>query len=645
MSQQTPPQLVVLYGSQSGCAQEVAERIASEAHQLQHFTDVLCMAMDNFDRRKLPMQNLVVFVCSTTGQGETPDNMKGLYRFLLRRDLPTDSLSSLNYAVFGLGDSSYPLFNAVARRLHQLLMNLGAHPLVERGLGDDQAPGGPNEALEPWLTQLWVFLRHMYSLPPPINPKSIDALGELKYHVQLHKGQMPNLPSTGSIPPFFQHTISEYTPVHIQLLSNKRLTPISHFQDVRQIEFQLPQHQAESNATAFHYLPGDVLFVHPRNIFSIEEIKWIENVYQLNFQTDWVEIQLATPNTLSAESVDFPQWCSVRDLFEMHLDILGTPRQRYFQQLSAVRPIQSKLEHERLVELGSPTTYADYVRYCTKEKRTYLEVLQDFKHTHLQLNQLINCIPRLQPRQFSIASSQLAHQTLQLLVAVLDITTPFKRRRTGVASSYLASLDPSLSVSPIWVPCWIKPQRLVSHPFHPPISLNTPVICFGPGTGVAPFRAMVAAREIALKNRKPPISQQTNNDVIFSSPAPFLLFFGNRNRQADFFYEQEWAQWVRNDILEFEAVFSRDNEKDKYVQHVLLSSERGRAEQVAKALRTPNSVVMIAGSAGAMVKDIRCALLHILQLPFDNQPTWSIETAISFLKEMDNHRRYLVETW
>ncbi len=104
----------------------------------------------------------MVFVCSTTGQGETPDNMKArrrgaaradthaqrchnsktcgqtFWRFLLRKDLPADSLETMQFAVFGLGDSSYPIYNAVARRLHARLQDLGAKPVVRLGLGDDQ---------------------------------------------------------------------------------------------------------------------------------------------------------------------------------------------------------------------------------------------------------------------------------------------------------------------------------------------------------------------------------------------------------------------------------------------------------------------------------------------------------------------------
>jgi sulfite reductase alpha subunit-like flavoprotein len=53
------------------------------------------------------LQSLVLFFVSTTGDGELPDNTKSFWRFLLRRDLPSNSLTNTTVAVFGLGDSSY----------------------------------------------------------------------------------------------------------------------------------------------------------------------------------------------------------------------------------------------------------------------------------------------------------------------------------------------------------------------------------------------------------------------------------------------------------------------------------------------------------------------------------------------------------
>jgi sulfite reductase alpha subunit-like flavoprotein len=74
-------------------------------------------ALDEYRIEDLPTETTALFVLSTTGDGEEPDNMRNFWRFLLRKSLPAASLSALRYGIFGLGDSSYPKFNAVARRL------------------------------------------------------------------------------------------------------------------------------------------------------------------------------------------------------------------------------------------------------------------------------------------------------------------------------------------------------------------------------------------------------------------------------------------------------------------------------------------------------------------------------------------------
>ena len=81
-------------------------------------------------------------MCSTTGMGDVPDNMKSFWKFLLRKKHANNMLQGMTMSVFGLGDSSYPQFNVAARRLGQRLEGLGAKWLVERALGDYQDVNG-----------------------------------------------------------------------------------------------------------------------------------------------------------------------------------------------------------------------------------------------------------------------------------------------------------------------------------------------------------------------------------------------------------------------------------------------------------------------------------------------------------------------
>ena len=64
--------------------------------------------------------------------------MKKTWKFLLRKNLASSSLGHLDFAVFGLGDSSYPKFNYAAKKLYRRILQLGGNALLSVGQGDDQ---------------------------------------------------------------------------------------------------------------------------------------------------------------------------------------------------------------------------------------------------------------------------------------------------------------------------------------------------------------------------------------------------------------------------------------------------------------------------------------------------------------------------
>lgn len=155
--------LTILYGSQTGTAQDLAEQIWRESKRY-HFSGSV-MPMDSYNIQSLIQEKFVVFVCSTTGNGDEPDNMKSFWRFLLRKSLPTNSLAGAHFAVLGLGDSSYSKFNFVAKRLNKRLQQLGGGVIMPIGLGDDQHDLGVSAVSLPWIADLWAKLAELCPLP------------------------------------------------------------------------------------------------------------------------------------------------------------------------------------------------------------------------------------------------------------------------------------------------------------------------------------------------------------------------------------------------------------------------------------------------------------------------------------------------
>lgn len=171
------PSLRVLFGSDGGNAEGIAKRIVAEAGK-RGFTSVApARPMDSVsDLSEMKEGALAsdggavyVFVVGTAGQGEFPSNARSFWKTLSAAATTEASsrrcLSSLRFAVVGLGDSNYwprkeqrHFFNKASVELFTALAALGAAPLLERASCDDQSSGGFQADFRRWVPGLWAAL-------------------------------------------------------------------------------------------------------------------------------------------------------------------------------------------------------------------------------------------------------------------------------------------------------------------------------------------------------------------------------------------------------------------------------------------------------------------------------------------------------
>jgi len=129
--------IVILHASITGTALDLASRLALKAHRLGFSPQVRSISLFP-PTSLLSSDDPIIFILPTTGNGTAPPAFLPLWNALLHPELPSDFLEDLRYAVFGLGDSSYPKYNWVSKKFSRRMDSLGASEILQRGEGDDQ---------------------------------------------------------------------------------------------------------------------------------------------------------------------------------------------------------------------------------------------------------------------------------------------------------------------------------------------------------------------------------------------------------------------------------------------------------------------------------------------------------------------------
>uniref|UniRef100_A0A8C6TBA7 NADPH-dependent diflavin oxidoreductase 1 n=1 Tax=Neogobius melanostomus TaxID=47308 RepID=A0A8C6TBA7_9GOBI len=589
-----PNPLLILYGSQTGTAQDTAQRIARQAKRRK--LQVRTMPLDCYNVATLISESTVIFVCATTGQGDPPDNMRIFWRFIFKKSLPAGSLCQLDCAVLGLGDSSYPKFNFVAKKLQKRLVQLGASMLLPIGLADDQHELGSDAVIDPWLAAFW---QKFYTLHPSLKFCCTMIISHNRLPPSYTFHFLDNASDVTWQANPAEQTLPSSSSLLAKLLSNIRVTDVSHFQDVRLFQFDITGSNIE-------YTAGDVVMMRPCN--AVDDVQQFCQLLRLDPESRFT----LRPTDSTPVPTRLLHPCTVRHLVETYLDIAAVPRRSFFELLLTFAT--NELEREKLLEFSSAAGQDDLHAYCNRPRRTALEVLADFPHTtaEIKVDYLLDLFPEIQPRSFSIASSLKAlPNRLQILVAVVSYKTKLYKPRKGLCSNWLASLDPNKE--DIYVPLWVKKGTLKF-----PRDEDTPVIMVGPGTGVAPFRSAI---------------QERTADGITGN----VLFFGCRSQSKDFFFRAEWEKKIKARQLTLLTAFSRDQEDKVYVQHRISEN----AELLMDLITNKNAFFYIAGNAKEMPSGVRDALKGV----FQQQGTVSAEDAEKMVNAMEQSGRLQSETW
>jgi cytochrome P450/NADPH-cytochrome P450 reductase len=323
-------------------------------------------------------------------------------------------------------------------------------------------------------------------------------------------------------------------------------------------------------------------------------------------------------NTSGKTFLPVDQPVLVSTLLSGYLDLQNVARRSQIQVLAEYT--ECPPEKERLLALGGddPDSVARYREEILGKNVSLIDLLEEFGSCELPFNLYLELLPPIKPRYYSISSSPLADPSrCSITVGVIDAPARSGRGRYhGVCSSYLAQQ----SVGSV-VEGFVRPP---STPFLPPEDPSTPMVMVAAGTGVAPFRGFLQERATIKKEQDGHVG-------------PSLLFFGCRNPQQDYIYEEELEEYAREGITKLECAFSRlEGQPKTYVQH----SVKAHGDAIWDLIEE-RAVIYLCGDASRMAPAVEKAFVSLYQ----DRTGAREQDAETWMEGLKASRRYLVDVW
>ncbi|KAH3669105.1 hypothetical protein WICMUC_005069 [Wickerhamomyces mucosus] len=590
---------IVFYGSQTGTAEDYANKFAKEL-KAKFKLNVIVADLEDYDFENLNELNIPVsFFISTYGEGDYPDSATGFESHL--ETLESGDLENFKYTIFGLGNTTYEFYNAAAEKTVKALEQANATLYGEFGKGDDGA-GTLDEDYLSWKESTLELLKTKLSLnefdsefePSLIlNRLSKSEIDNEKIFLGEPDRSYLNSSVDLSLGPF-DHAHPYLAPISSskELFNSKDRSCIH-------LEFDLSQ-------TNLRYSTGDHVAVWPSN--SDEKLHSFLKITNLYNDKDQI-IDLKPLD--STVTIPFPTPSTVETIFRHYKEISGPVSRQILSTLKQFAPTpKAKSKAERLSK--DKVAFAEEIHSEKYDLAEVLSLLSDGETWNISLEFLIESISNLQPRYYSISSSSLSDKTNIHITAVVESESFKDRKITGVTTNLLkniqlaqnkSSTEPELHYDLVgprnkFGPLPYKlPIHVRRSTFRLPSNSSIPVILIGPGTGVAPFRGFIRDR---FK-----LAEQGDADKF----GKMLLFYGSRSSTEDFLYEDEWKEYSKALGSSFELItaFSRETKEKIYVQHKV----KERKEEILELINK-GAFIYVCGDAARMAKDVNNTLVDIL---------------------------------
>ncbi|KAI9821798.1 MAG: NADPH-cytochrome P450 reductase [Pycnora praestabilis] len=629
---------VILYGSQTGTAEDYASRLAKEGSS-RFGLKTMVADLEDFEYDSLdtfPDDKIAFFVLATYGEGEPTDNAVDFYEFITGEDVTFGQgggvddkpLSPMKYVAFGLGNNTYEHYNSMVRRVNAALEKLGAKRIGEAGEGDDGA-GTMEEDFLAWKEPMWSALATSMGL------EEREAVYEPVFGVTEKEGMSAEADEV---------YLGEPNKNHLEGASkgpynahNPYIAPIAESKEIFTVKDRNCLHmEIDVSGSNLSYQTGDHIAIWPTN--AGKEVDRFLNVLGLSPKRHMV---ISVKGLDPTAKIPFPTPTTYDAAVRYHMEICGPVSRQFVSTLAPFAPDESS--KGEMSRLGSDKDY-----FQEKISSRYLNIAQTLemaggseKWTTVPFSLLIEGVHKIQPRYYSISSSSLVQKNkISITAAVESITIPGEPHIVkGVTTNYLLALKqkqhgttdpdphgltyditgPRNKYDGIHVPVHVRHSN-----FKLPSDPSKPIIMIGPGTGVAPFRGFVQERAAQAKS-----GQQVGKTI---------LFYGCRKKTEDFLYQKEWEEYkeLLGDSFELVTAFSREGPKKVYVQHKL----KEHSKQINDLL-LERANFYVCGDAANMAREVNIVLGQIVSEQRGLPETKGEE----IVKAMRSSNQYQEDVW
>lgn len=372
----------ILVGSQTGNGSYLAKLLTKSLENTCIYT------LNDFDLLKINSYSFIIFIMSTHGDGQCPFNMSQLYNLLIKTK--NKKIFSFDFAILGLGDSSYQKYNYCARICTEKLKELGAKCVLQE-LCDSQDPNGMYDGYNRFEKELNRIIQDYNN---NFNT-SIQDSNDIFNTSRQDSNDTYNIDITSK-----NQSISSNNTLEAKVISNIELTPENYDNKIYEIILEIPKAQ---------FIPGNCISIVPENTIDLSKI--------FNF---------------SAEKINF---------LKKNIDFNSTVHQPLFEILPSFTHIKSY--KEKLLEISKD--YDLYYEYVLVPRRNILEIINDFK-LELSYDFLLELTP-IYPRYFTCTLLKDNINRYSILYNIIRYKTYLSKERIGLCSEYLKNIPINTTIS------------------------------------------------------------------------------------------------------------------------------------------------------------------------------------------------------